>query len=246
MTALALASALLYAPTCRAEEKPLEKVEFKARTSWNYQYSQLHVPEEAIPVHPNDAGFLKQDAKIRPNSGLEGALFRVGAEADMSVSKKVSVAAGVDAQLSFDYLSNKKDGAGMYDWNIRPDDTRGKANGSGVYAKANRNLFSIHPFLGLRYRLSTQSQLGFEVSVPFLEKIEEEFGHHRYDSEEKTGTKKFKTSGFRTALTYEIGNNTKWGLGAGLTYERVNLTSDSGEQGNLNGIGAILAIKRKF
>ncbi len=201
-TAAAFAGASMLFSGCRASKSIIEYKSrggqvyagVSARGGWTPTYYDLKLKEsKEVPVHPDDAGFLYGTTSVKAGGGLDILVCFLGLEGAVG-TKNAAFVGGMDVQF------NGTEGGGSYDmggdWvngtfykrRQQSSDQRPKSSGSFVYDKITPGIVSPAPFAGARVYID-EVCIGAEVHARRME-LEREWGHHRFNHEEKVGSEK--------------------------------------------------------
>jgi len=147
------------------------------------QYNIKNMEEKEVPVHPDDAGFLTGSTMIKADKGTHPTIG-LGLEG-IAGYENLSLVSGIDAEFGGSISYKKK---------IQQSDGRGKT-GAYLYDSVRTNIISPVPFVGARYAIG-DLELSYEFGFP-MTTFKREWGHHRYNKEERIGREKDSVTGKR-------------------------------------------------
>ena len=180
-------------------------------------YNVTGIEPVRVPVHPDDSSFLTGSTLVAAKGGI-GVGFTLGVETLFKVRKTVWKG-GVDllaGPLVRDghFGKNRLYSPPISRYRRQESDTRPSSSSSFVYDKITPQIPGIRPFVGFEREVAIWA-LRAELGVPFTS-WKREWGHHRFNKEERIGSETSSVWGVRPAIGLM---HSDMGMGCELAYK---------------------------
>ena len=223
-----LAAALIAFPLSTTADDSLT---INGRFAWGPRFNQLSLNEpKIIKPHEADSGFIGGQAVLKAGNGMEYLTFRPGVELGLKLNDTVELTIGSDIEFNLDgQLFDAKAKTEMTDFEQQPGDRRSSGSGSFAYDKVYRDFLGVQPFVGLNFN-TRAGRFTTEFSKPIAPKFNREWGHHRFDKEDRIGSESYTANGFAVRLAWTHPENSTRDssshMGIEVKFEKYSLGND--------------------
>lgn len=164
------------------------------RAAFSPTFYDLNIKSKYIEPHPDDTGFITGTSNVKAKDGVDALRGYLGLSGEIG-TENIALTAGTDATFSLTSLIDK---GGLGNLKQHDGDPRSGSSGSCVYDKVEPPAIGFRPFVGARTEIKDwnfNAELGFPYG-----KWKREWGHHRYNREQRIGSESDTTWGIRPAL----------------------------------------------
>jgi hypothetical protein len=193
------------------------------RGAWTPTWYNLNgMKPQLVPVHPDDQGFIGGDGTfVTADSGFDISAFSLGVEGMVGASN-VALTGGIDVQFSLLGACDRGKRDWLYAFKQQDQDVRSENSGSFVFDKISPGYVTPIPFVGVRWSVGDwviNPELGFSYKS-----FEREWGHHRYNKEDRIGSDSDSAWSLRPMLTILYRQDEDSWIGGWISYERYELS----------------------